>query len=58
MQNENIVTVDGKIKTFINGVQFKGVHNFSLDYIKGALLLFSCVADAGEPELQRARVLH
>lgn len=58
MQNVNIVTVDGKIKIFIDGVQLKGVHSFSLDYVKGAPLLFSCVADVGDPEPQRARVLH
>ena len=58
MQNINIITVDGKLKIFIDGVQLKGLHSFSLDYVKGAPLLFSCVADVGEPEQKQTRVMH
>ena len=58
MQNVNIVAVDGKIKIFIDGVQLKGLHSFSLDYVEGCPLRFSCVADIGKPEKQRERVLH
>ena len=58
MQNVNIVAVGEKVKIFIDGVQLKGLHSFSLDYVKGAPLLFSCVADVGEPTPQRDRVMH
>ena len=58
MQNINIVTVDGKPKVFIDGIQLKDLHSFSLDYVKGAPLLFSCVADVGAPEQKPDRVMH
>lgn len=58
MQNVNIITENGKLKIFIDGVQLNGLHSFSLDYVKGAPLLFSCVADVGEPTPQRDRVMH
>jgi len=46
------------LKIFIDGVQLKGIHCFSLGYVKGAPLLFSCAADVGEPERKRDRVMH
>ena len=58
MQNVNIVAVGEKVKIFADGVQLKGVHSFSLDYVEGCPLRFSCVADIGKPEKQQARVLH
>ena len=32
----------------IDGKKFDRLHSFSLDYVKGAPLLFSCVADVGK----------
>ena len=58
MQNVNIVAVGEKVKIFIDGVQLKGLHSFSLDYVDGCPLRFSCVADIGKTEKQRERVLH
>lgn len=58
MQNVNIVSMGEKVKIFIDGVQLKGIHSFSLDYVEGCPLRFSCVADIGKPEKQQARVLH
>lgn len=57
MQNVNIVAVGEKVEIFIDGVQLKGIHSFSLDYVEGYPLRFSCVADIGKPEKQD-RVLH
>lgn len=58
MQSVNIVAVGEKVKIFIDGVQLKGIHSFSLDYVEGYPLRFSCVADIGKQEKQRERVLH
>lgn len=58
MQNVNIVAVGEKVKIFVDGVQLKGIHSFSLDYVEGCPLRFSCVADIGKPEKQQARALH
>lgn len=58
MQNVNIVAVGEKVKIFIDGVQLKGLHSFSLDYVEGCPLRVSCVADIGKTEKQRERVLH
>ena len=35
-----------------DGALFKDVHSLSLDYIKGAPMLFSCVSDVGETREQ------
>ena len=56
MQNVNIVAVGEKVKIFIDGVQLKGLHSFSLDYVEGCPLRVSCVADIGKP--QRDRMVH
>ena len=58
MQNVNIITENGKLKIFIDGVQIKGLHSFSLDYVKGAPLLFSCVADVGEKTNGTPKIVH
>lgn len=48
MQSINIRIEDGRINVIVDGALFKDVHSFSLDYIKGAPMLFSCVSDVGE----------
>lgn len=45
MQSINIRIDNGKISVIVDGALFKDVHSFSLDYIKGAPMLFSCVSD-------------
>lgn len=57
MQNVNIVAVGEKVKIFVDGVQLKGIHSFSLDYVEGCPLLFSCVADIGKQQ-GHPKVLH
>lgn len=48
MQSINIRFENGKVNIIVDGALFKDVHSMSLDYIKGAPMLFSCVSDVGE----------
>ena len=57
MRSIQVITENGKVKILVDGVQLTGVHSFSLDYIKGAPLLFSCVADVGKDDTA-VKVLH
>lgn len=57
MQTIQIVADGSKVKITVDGIPLTDLHSFSLDYVKGCPLLFSCVADVGKPP-QRARVLH
>ena len=57
MRSIQVITENGKVKILVDGVQLTGVHSFSLDYIKGAPLLFSCVADV-EKDDTAVKVLH
>ena len=47
MQSIHIISENGKVSVIINGTKFERLHSFSVDYIEGAPLLFSCVADVG-----------
>ena len=47
MQSIHIISENGKVSVIIDGVELKRLHSFSVDYIEGAPLLFSCVADVG-----------
>lgn len=47
MQSINIRMENGKINVIVDGALFKDVHSLSLDYIKGAPMLFACVSDVG-----------
>lgn len=58
MQNINIVSDDGKMKVYIDGILIKGLRSFFIEYIDGCPLQFSCVTEIGEPEKQRDRLLH
>ena len=42
MQSINIRFENGKVNIIVDGALFKDVHSLSLDYIKGAPMLFSC----------------
>lgn len=57
MRNIQIITENGKTKIYIDGVRLDGVHRFSVDYLKGAPVLVSLVADVGT-EKQPPRILH
>ncbi len=59
MRNIQIITENGKTKIYIDGELLEGVHSFSVDYLKGAPVLVSLVADVGTgTQPQRDRVLH
>ena len=45
MQSINIRFENGKVNIIVDGALFKDVHSLSLDYIKGAPMLFACVSD-------------
>lgn len=55
MQNINIRIYGGRIDVTVDGAAFRDVHSLSLDYIKGAPMLFACVADMGEGETPRRK---
>lgn len=48
MQSINIRFENGKVNIIVDGALFKDVHSLSLDYIKGAPMLFACVSDVGD----------
>lgn len=50
MQSINIRFENGKVNIIVDGALFKDVHSLSLDYIKGAPMLFACVSDVGEQQ--------
>lgn len=54
MQSINIRFENGKVNIIVDGALFKDVHSLSLDYIKGAPMLFACVSDVSD-EKQRKR---
>lgn len=57
MQSIHIIADGNKVKIVIDGVTFTDLHSFSLDYVKGCPLLFSCVADIGKQK-QPSAILH
>ena len=57
MREIRVITENGKTKIYIDGVQLEGVHSFSVEYIKGAPVMVSLVADIGKDE-RRGKVLH
>lgn len=57
MREVRIITENGKTVIYIDGVRLDGVHSFSVNYLKGAPVQVSLVADIGKDE-QRGKVLH
>lgn len=58
MQTIQILIEKGLPTVIIDGKKFDRLHSFSLDYVKGAPLLFSCVADVGTaPREEKTRML-
>mgnify|MGYP000219511460 FL=1 len=58
MQTIQILIEKGLPTVIIDGKKFDRLHSFSLDYVKGAPLLFSCVADIGESRREGPKILH
>lgn len=58
MQSIHIISENGKVRVIIDGAELKRLHSFSVDYIEGAPLLFSCVADVGTGERKEMRLLN
>lgn len=59
MQSIHIMSENGKVSVIIDGMELKQLHSFSVDYIEGAPLLFSCVADVGTgPTKEKAKLLN
>ena len=58
MQSIQIISDHGKVSIIIDGAKLERLHSFSIDYVKGAPLLFSCVADIGEKRSDSEKVLH
>lgn len=58
MQSIHIISDHGKVSIIIDGAKLERLHSFSIDYVKGAPLLFSCVADVGETAREEHRVLN
>lgn len=58
MQSIHITSENGKVSIIIDGAKLERLHSFSIDYVKGAPLLFSCVADVGETAREEHRVLN
>ena len=50
MREIRIITENGKTVIYIDGVRLDGVHSFSVDYLKGAPVQVSLVADIGKDE--------
>lgn len=58
MQSIHIISENGKVRVIIDGAELKRLHSFSVDYIEGAPLLFSCVAELGEEKREDKRLLN
>lgn len=58
MQSIHIISDHGKVSVIIDGAKLERLHSFSVDYVEGAPLLFSCVADVGETAREEHRVLN
>lgn len=57
MQSIHIIADGNKVKIVVDGVTFTDLHSFSLDYVKGCPLRFSCVANVGGTQEQQ-KILH
>lgn len=48
MQHISITANGTNVQITVDGIRLTDLHSFSLDYVKGSPLLFSCVADVGK----------
>jgi hypothetical protein len=58
MQSIHIISDHGKVSVIIDGAKLDRLHSFSVDYVEGAPLLFSCVADIGEKPDGAPKIVH
>ena len=58
MQSIHIISDNGKVSVIIDGAKLDRLHSFSVDYVEGAPLLFSCVADIGEKPDGAPKIVH
>ena len=58
MQSIHIISDHGKVSVIIDGAKLDRLHSFSVDYVEGAPLLFSCVADVGEKRSDAAKIIN
>lgn len=58
MQSIHIISDHGKVSVIIDGAKLDRLHSFSVDYVEGAPLRFSCVADIGEKRSDAAKIVH
>lgn len=57
MQYIQIIADGNNVSITIDGITLTDLHSFSLDYVKGCPLLFSCVANVGGTQEQQ-KILH
>lgn len=48
MQSIHVIAECGKVCVIVDGAELRELHSFSLDYLKGAPLLFTCTANVDE----------
>ncbi len=53
MQSINVRFEGGKVNIVVDGGQFRNVEAFSLEYIKGGKLWFSCLSETGDGHKER-----
>ena len=53
MQSINVRIEEGKVNIVVDGGQFRNVEAFSLEYIKGGKLWFSCLSETGDGHKER-----
>ena len=53
MQSINTRFEEGKVNIVVDGGQFRNVEAFSLEYIKGGKLWFSCLSETGDGHKER-----
>lgn len=58
MQSIHIISDHGKVSVIIDGAKLERLHSFSVDYVEGAPLLFSCVADVGVKTNGTPKLVH
>lgn len=58
MQTIQIITSGGKVRILLNGTEIERIHSFTVEYVQGAPVLYSCVAELGEEKREDKRLLN
>ena len=48
MQSINVRIEEGKVNIVVDGGPFRNVEAFSIEYVKGGKLWFSCLSETGD----------